>query len=48
MNVTRPNSLIGRDVVKTGCLTMNPLKTIDRLPEKFKVRGDWLNTIIIR
>ena len=46
MTVTWLNLLIGRDLVITGCLTVDPLETTDRLPKKSEVSG--LSTINIR
>ena len=39
VTVTRPNSLIRRDFVITGCLTVDPLETIDRLPKSPRLVG---------
>ena len=34
-----PNSLIGRDFAITGCLTVDPLETTDRLPKSPRLVG---------
>ena len=35
--MTRPNSPIKYDLLKTGCLTVDPLKTTDRQPRSPKL-----------
>ena len=39
VTVTRPNSLTGRDFVITGCLTVDPLETTDRLSKSMRSVG---------
>ena len=43
VTVTRPNSLIRRDFVITGCLTVDTLKTTDRLPKSPRLVGSTIN-----
>ena len=39
VTVTRPNSLTGRGFVITGCLTVDPLETTDRLSKSMRSVG---------
>ena len=39
MTVPRSKSLIGRNFVITGCLTVDPLETTDKLPKSPRLVG---------